>query len=206
VRTSRLYAEWTYLLTSEETERVLKQSAEADLTVTENLCRAMATALLEAQPEKSRVCISVPTDLGTQAALSPDMAGNYTGALIVQLFRDQPLDSQIRRAFRWGRCGVHYWTPWLMGQVMGGHAQRRSGDYGAKVPGVGSSPYQNANNISLRDHFERPHVHRSLCFTPLVRLFGSSWGDRSRRGVDYRLVKSIPSDSSPSQGGVVLAD
>jgi hypothetical protein len=118
------YAVWTYLLTAEETQSALKRSSEAGLSVTENLCRVMAIVLLEAQPQKSRVCISVPTDLSAYAAtFSPETPGNFTGSLIVQLWRGRPLDVQVRRAFQWARHGVHYWTPWLLGRTAGKEAR-----------------------------------------------------------------------------------
>jgi hypothetical protein len=120
----RGYAAWTYLLTPDETRNSLNVSTLAGLTVTENLCLSVARVLLDAQPDKSRVCISVPTDLTTYTSHSPAEApGNFTGSLLVQLWRERPggdpLDEQTRRAFRWARRNVHYWTSWLVGHAAG---------------------------------------------------------------------------------------
>lgn len=115
------YAVWTYAFDEEDTKRVIAGARAAGLTVTERLCEAMAEVLLESQPDKSRVCLLVPTDItaraGTRAGQTP---GNFTGSLIVQVYRNSngaSLASQVRRGFRWTAWGVHYWVPWLVGQA-----------------------------------------------------------------------------------------
>jgi hypothetical protein len=122
------YAIWTYYLSPDDTRTALERSSAAGLTFTENLCQLIAAELFDIQPEKSRVCISVPTDLAAYAPrFSYETPGNFTGALIVQLWRSNrrrdSLDQQVRRAFSWAGRAVHYWVPWLMGQVAGGEAK-----------------------------------------------------------------------------------
>jgi len=114
-------AVWTYHLDAEDTGRVLAGAKAAGLTVTGRLCQAMSEVLLGAQPDRSRVCISVPTDVTALAGLSAAAApGNFTGSLILQVFRSADpasVASQVRRAFRWTTRNVHYWVPWLVGQL-----------------------------------------------------------------------------------------
>jgi hypothetical protein len=104
-----------YSFTSAETERLNTLSRGRNLSVTQLLCAEMASALLSAQPERNRVCLSVPTDLS--AWLPPEEAvrpGNPTGSLILQVWREGNVDKQVRRAFRWTKHGVNYWLPRLI--------------------------------------------------------------------------------------------
>lgn len=109
------YASRTYRFSEPETDRVLAKARALNLSLHQYMCLAVAEAMLSAQPEKSRVCILIPTDL---ARLSPGLPrtvpGNYTGSLIVQLRRGAPLQSQIARQFGWFRRGVDYWIIRLM--------------------------------------------------------------------------------------------
>ena len=77
------YASRTYRFSEPETNRILAKARALDLSLHQYMCLAVAEAMLSAQPEKSRVCIAVPTDL---ARYSPDfprtVPGNYTGTLI----------------------------------------------------------------------------------------------------------------------------
>ena len=76
------------------------------------MCLTVAEAMLSAQPEKSRVCIAVPTDLARYSpGLPRTVPGNYTGSLIVQLRRGAPLQSQITRQFGWFRRGHRLLAP-----------------------------------------------------------------------------------------------
>ena len=108
----------TFSLPRDQTERLRSVSRQRDLSVSEALCAALAAALFEAQPEKSRVCLSVPTALCDRTpGASRDAPGNYTGSVILQIGRDRPLDAQVRAGLRWARRGVDYWLPWLLGSL-----------------------------------------------------------------------------------------
>lgn len=110
------YATRTYSFSEPETDRILAKAHALDLSVHQYMCLAVAEAMLSAQPEKSRVCISVPTDLARySSSLSRTAPGNYTSSLVVQLRRGAPLQSQIGRQFRWFRFGLDYWLPRLLG-------------------------------------------------------------------------------------------
>jgi hypothetical protein len=110
------YASQTYPFSELETNRILAKARALDLSLHQYMCLAVAEAMLSVQPEKSRVCISVPTDLGRfSPGLPRTVPGNYTGSLIVQLRRGAPLQSQIVRQFGWFRWGLDYWLPRLLG-------------------------------------------------------------------------------------------
>ncbi len=113
------YASRTYQFSEPETNQILAKAHALDLSVHQYICLAVAEAMLSAQPEKSRVCISVPTDLARfSPGLPRTVPGNYTGSLIVQLRRGAPLPSQIARQFRWFRWGLDYWLPRLLGAFL----------------------------------------------------------------------------------------
>jgi hypothetical protein len=104
------YASRTYRFSRQETDRVLAKARAIDFSLYQYMCLAVAEAMLADQPDKSRVCIAVPTDL---TRYSPDfprsVPGNYTGSLILQLGRGAPLQSQIAHQFGWLRVGMDYW-------------------------------------------------------------------------------------------------
>ena len=103
------YAARTFRFSQEETTRVVASSKASGATVTEAMCVAVATALFAAQPDKRRVLLSLPVDLGAHVdGFSRYAPGNYTGSLIVQLFRDRPLDAQVRAALLAMRRGVPF--------------------------------------------------------------------------------------------------
>jgi len=109
------YASRAYSFSEPETNRILAKARALGLSFQQYMCLAVAEAMLSAQPEKSRVCIAVPTDL---ARYLPDLPrtvpGNYTGSMTVQLRRRAPLQSQIVRQFGWFRWGVDYWLTRLV--------------------------------------------------------------------------------------------
>jgi hypothetical protein len=110
------YASRTYPFSEPETNRILAKARALDLSLHQYMCLAVAEAMLSAQPEKSRVSISVPTDLTRYSpGLPRTVPGNYTGSLIVQLRRGAPLQPQIVRQFGWFRRGADYWLPRLLG-------------------------------------------------------------------------------------------
>lgn len=104
------YASRTYRFSESETNRILANARAIDFSLYQYMCLVVAEAMLSAEPEKSRVCIAVPTDL---TRYSPNFArtvpGNYTGSLLVQVRRGASLQSQIARQFGWLRVGVDYW-------------------------------------------------------------------------------------------------
>ena len=104
------YLSRTYRFSQQETDRVMAKARALDFSLYQYMCLAVAEAMLSAQPDKSRVCIAVPTDL---TRYSPDfprsVPGNYTGSLILQLRRGTPLQAQIAHQFGWLRVGMDYW-------------------------------------------------------------------------------------------------
>ncbi|HEY2501023.1 MAG TPA: hypothetical protein VGI68_06280 [Mycobacterium sp.] len=110
------YASRTYLFSEPETNRILAKARTLDFSLQQYMCLAVGEAMLSAQPEKSRVCILVPTDLARfLRGLPRTVPGNYTGTMIVQLRRGAPLQSQIARQFGWFRRGVDYWLARIAG-------------------------------------------------------------------------------------------
>jgi hypothetical protein len=110
------YASRTYSFSESETKRILARGRSLYPSFHQYMCSAVADAMLSAQPEKSRVSISVPTDLARYSPGVPRTApGNYTGSLIVQLRRGTSLQSQIARQFNWFRWGVDCWIPRMLG-------------------------------------------------------------------------------------------
>jgi hypothetical protein len=116
IRQDNGYASRTYSFSEPETNQIVAKARALDLSLDQYMCLAVAEAMLSAQPEKSRVCIAVPTDLVRYLpGLPRSVPGNYTGSLIMQLRRGAPLQSQIARQFGWLRRGVDYWLPRLLG-------------------------------------------------------------------------------------------
>src|ERR1700758_5058664 len=98
------YASRTYRFAEPDTNLILEKARALELTLQQYICLAVAEAMLAAQPEKSRVCIAVPTDLARYSpGLPRTVPGNYAGSLTVQLRRGAPLQSQIARQFGWVR-------------------------------------------------------------------------------------------------------
>jgi hypothetical protein len=141
------YASRTYPFSEPESTRILAKARAQDLSLEQYVCVAVAEAMLSAQPEKSRVCILVPTDL---ARYSPDLPrtvpGNYTGSLIVQLRRGAPLQSQIVRQFVWFRRGIDYWLIRLFSAVtLNGRTLVNRLARSAAVPVRRRGPFQNVS-------------------------------------------------------------
>ena len=124
IRHDNDYASRTYPFSEPETSRILAKARALDLSLTQYMCVAVAEAMLSAQPEKSRVCIAVPTDLARYSpGLPRTVPGNYAGSMTVQLRRGAPLQSQIARQFGWFRWGVDYWLTRLGGAFS--HSEQR---------------------------------------------------------------------------------
>jgi hypothetical protein len=141
------YASRTYRFSEPDTNRILAKARALDFSLSQYLCLAVAEAMLSAQPEKSRVCIAVPTDL---ARYSPEFArttpGNYTSTLILQLRRGAPLQSQIARQFGWLRVGVDYWLNRLVAAVSRGEQRFvNNSARGASVPVHRRGPFGNVS-------------------------------------------------------------
>jgi hypothetical protein len=112
------YASRTYQFSEPETDRILAEAHKLNLSLTQYVCLAVAKAMLSAQPEKSRVCMAIPTDLARYSPNFPrTVPGNYTGSLTVQLRRGAPLQSQIARQFSWLRRGIDYWLNRVVGAL-----------------------------------------------------------------------------------------
>lgn len=109
------YASRTYLFSESETDRILDKARALDLSLQQYMCLVIAEAMFSTQPDKSRVCMLVPTDL---ARYLPDLPrtvpGKYTGTMVVQLRRGAPLHSQIARQFGWLHRGIDYWSTRLV--------------------------------------------------------------------------------------------
>jgi hypothetical protein len=105
------YALRTYRFTFDETKRLVARAKERKLSVAANLVADFAQALLEAQPERSRVCMSLPVDLAPYIdGFSRKTPGNFTGSLILQVRRGADVAAQVRRGFRGFARGVPYWV------------------------------------------------------------------------------------------------
>jgi hypothetical protein len=141
------YASRTYPFSEPETNRILAKARALDLSVHQYVCLAVAEAMLSAQPEKSRVCIAIPTDLARYSpGLPRTVPGNYTGSLIVQLRRGAPLQSQIARQFGWFRRGVDYWLTRLVGALS--HSEQKLLNKLARtssLPVYRRGPFQNVS-------------------------------------------------------------
>ncbi len=163
------YASRTYTLSEPETDRILAKARALDLSLHQYMCLAVAEAMLFAQPEKSRVCIAVPTDLARYSPGFPrTVPGNYTASLIVQLRRGAPLQSQIARQFGWLRVGIDYWLNRLFG-VFSRSEQRFLNNF--------------ARAASLPVHRRGPFGNVSCAVTNLgVITVPASWGIESGTG------------------------
>lgn len=140
----RGYALRTYLLTCEETQQAMARSRQSGLSLTESLCSAMTDALFSAQPEKSRVCLSVPTDLGAYVSGFPaETPGNYTGSLIIQAYNGTDIQQQIQASFGWLRKRVNYWLPVFLGALSGEGKLCRSFAKQAALPIPRRAPFEN---------------------------------------------------------------
>jgi hypothetical protein len=141
------YASRTYPFSEPESTRILAKARALDLSLEQYMCLAVAEAMLSAQPEKSRVCILVPTDLARYSpGLPRTVPGNYTGSLIMQLRRGAPLQSQIARQFGWFRRGVDYWLVRLLAAVtLSGQTFVKKLARSASVPANRRGAFQNVS-------------------------------------------------------------
>ena len=139
------YAVRTYAFAGEDTGRIVEHSRALGLSVTQALCAAMASALFAVQPDKKRVCISVPTNLGRLAPGSfQDTPGDYTGHLIVQVRRERAAGPQILRAFQWLQHGIDALLPLALAAMAGDErALHEKFAKAAARPVPSRAPFQN---------------------------------------------------------------
>jgi hypothetical protein len=149
IRHNNGYASRTYSFSETESNQILAKARALDLSLDQYMCLVVANAMLLAQPEKSYVCIVVPTDLARYSpGLPRSVPGNYTGSLTMQLRRGPSLQSQIARQFGWFRWGIDYWLLWLFGAFSFSEQKlvnklARS----ASLPSYRRGPFQNASCI-----------------------------------------------------------
>lgn len=138
------YASRTYSFSESQTARILEKARGLGLSLQQYLCLAVAEAMLSAQPEKSRVCILVPTDLARYLPELPrTVPGNYTGTMVVQVRRGAPLESQIARQFGWLRRGVDYWSTRLVAATSPEQGLLKKLSRTASLPAPKRGPFQN---------------------------------------------------------------
>jgi len=112
------YACKTYVFSPEQTQSLVSRCKQEGLTVTEKFVALVAAKLFEAQPDRRRVCVSIPIGLSAYDPHRPMSApGNYTGSLFVQLFRDQPLHRQAKAGLKWARRRIPYSMTRLLAMV-----------------------------------------------------------------------------------------
>ncbi len=172
------YAVKTYVMSEQETEAAVNRSRSLGLSVTEALCAAMAEALLQFQPDKSRVCISVPTDLGAFIPeFSREQPGNYTGSLILQIFRERETKAQVRSGFQWVRRRVNYWLPRVLGAFAGSEKKlRASFAKKAPLPIPDRAPFENfscaVSGVGvIRERLIRKYLHSISAHTRTQTIF-----------------------------------
>jgi hypothetical protein len=129
----------------EDTARILSEAKRKKLSVGEAIGIVLVRMLFEAQPEKRRVLVSMPVDLGRYVPdLSRFTPGNQTGSVCVQFFRDRDLETQMRRAFRWLKRGAPYWLMRLFGYFAKSEFAVRDAFFaGAKLPFSERGAYDN---------------------------------------------------------------
>lgn len=126
-RNEKGYAVRRYSFSAAQTAAIREAARRDGATVNEHLCAATAEAFLAAQPARRRVLLSLPVDLRPILPHVPPLApGNYTGSLVVQVFRGRPVGRQVRRAFRWFRRGVPLALTRLLGRFAGNAAALRA--------------------------------------------------------------------------------
>lgn len=191
------YAVKTYSMSEQETEAAIKRSRSLGLSVTEAICAAMAEALLESQPDKSRVCISVPTDLGAFIPkFSRERPGNYTGSLILQIFRERETKAQVRSGFQWVRRRVNYWLPRLLGTFAGSERKlRASFAQKAALPIPDRAPFENfscaVSGVGvIRERLIRKYLHSISAHTRTQTIFVCAMTINGR----MTLEVSVPRD------------
>lgn len=103
------YVKKSYCFDTHETGEIIRQSKFHKMTVGEYLCLKITHGLLEHDPKKQRVFVSMPMDTQSLRPYSPQtMHGNYIASLPVQFFRDGDLENQVKSMFKWFKRGIPY--------------------------------------------------------------------------------------------------
>ncbi len=95
------YSIRSYAFSQKNTSEIIKKAGEKRNTVSTYICTVFSESFFNNSPDKNRICISAPTDLldlVPEADLST--AGNYTGSLIFQVFRNKNLGEQIKENYK----------------------------------------------------------------------------------------------------------
>ncbi|MDX1693831.1 MAG: hypothetical protein R3208_08690 [Ketobacteraceae bacterium] len=137
------YSVKSYRLTPEQTVALRKRCRSRGVTVTEHLVEVIAQAMFDLQPDKQRVCISVPVDLSLlMRYVERSRPGNYTSAIIIQLFRNRELIPQIRSQLKWVRRGVPYYFFRLLGWLNTDKTLREKLINGTRLPFTSRGPLE----------------------------------------------------------------
>jgi hypothetical protein len=194
------YSVRTYRLSTEETSRFVSTAKARGESVTEALCVTLANAFLaSAPPERDRVCISMPVDIGP---LVPGWSrstapGNYTGSLVVQLFRGRPLMAQARAAFRWFARSIPYWLTALIASTAKSQRALRSrfeNNAGKAIPE--RAPFENftfaLSSVGvLRGRFLDRYVETISGHTKTQTVFVSAVTFRDRLAIEFSVPNGL---------------
>ena len=108
-----------HVFDSERTKKILADSKNTGMTITQYLMKYTADAFFEHEKKKNRLFIYLPVDCHYRvpdvSILSP---GNYVGSAWVQLFRGRPIKEQLQRQWKWFKKDIPYWLYVLMNITM----------------------------------------------------------------------------------------
>ncbi len=103
------YCTKTYLLDVDTTTKLIQYAKRSGLSVGEILCSELIRSLFQEQPDRDRICFSIPADLRNTLTHVPlDTPGNFTCSLIAQTFRDEDPDDSIQKIYLWLRRNVQF--------------------------------------------------------------------------------------------------
>jgi hypothetical protein len=159
------YSIKTYHFSKEQTDQITRDSASRSLTISESLCAAVAIALFKAQPDKGRICISIPVDITRSLpGFSYARPGSYTGTIALQATRDADLLKQIRSGFKWAKRDVAYWMPQIFGWLSRSEIQVHAYfEQGVSLPIYKRAPFQNFScAVSSVGKVQEPFLKRYL--------------------------------------------
>lgn len=106
---SNNYATKAYSFDREDTKKLLLLCKAKKMTLTEYICERVVNGLFQYVPDKKRVAISMPMDIGLISPYSPESAyGNLIASLPAQFFRGREIDKQVKSIFRWFKKGIPY--------------------------------------------------------------------------------------------------
>ena len=158
------YSVKTYPLTAEQTAALSKRCKLRKISVVEHLAEVIAQAMFDSQPDKKRVCLSVPVDLSLlMPYVERSRPGNYTSAIILQVFKDRDLIPQIRSQLEWVRRGVPYYFFRLLGWLNTDKTMREKLINGAKLPFTSRGPVEGHTCIlSYPGSVKRPRLVKHI--------------------------------------------